>query len=150
MIFVFDGPNQVFVEEMLLSDSFGPADACGSIGWAQYIPGEGGEERFRRNRRRLARGLMRLMPLVSERRTGLCKLRWKLLQAPVPHGSVDHCLDSCSHAGGPERLEFADTRRIRVLPWWDTPIWILSAPRTVAQGIGVATHEKDIGQQSAA
>ena len=85
----FEGPIRVFVEELLASDDFGPAGLCGSIGWAQYRPGEGeGEEaRWRRARRALARKAARLIPFVRDGREpkGFAKLRYKLRRGLVPH-----------------------------------------------------------------
>jgi predicted O-methyltransferase YrrM len=87
----FAGPIRVFVEEVLRSDRYGPAGCCGSIGWAQHRPQDGGAPRFRNARRALARRAARLIPL-SERGRGLrgvAKLRYKLGRALVPHGDVD-------------------------------------------------------------
>lgn len=84
----FEGPVRVFVEDVLESDDFGPAGLCGSIGWAQYLPGEG--HRWRGARRALARRAAQLIPFVRDGRElkGLRKLRYKLWRALVPHGAV--------------------------------------------------------------
>lgn len=84
----FEGPVRVFVEEVLESDDFGPAGLCGSIGWAQYLPGEG--RRWRAARTALARRAARLIPFVRDGRElqGFRKLRYKLWRALVPHGAV--------------------------------------------------------------
>jgi hypothetical protein len=84
----FDGPIRVFVEEILRSDTFGPAGVCGSIGWAQHRPRDG--RAWRAERRRLARRAARLIPLVRDGRAprGLNKLRYKLWRALVPHAAV--------------------------------------------------------------
>src|SRR5256885_11391611 len=50
----WEGPLCTFVDEVLGSDDFGPAGFCGSIGWAQHRPDDGGARRFRWTRRRLA------------------------------------------------------------------------------------------------
>lgn len=85
----FEGPVRVFVEELLGSDDFGPAGVCGSIGWAQYRPGDGA--RWRAGREGLARRARRLVPFVRDGRKprGLDKLRYKLWRALVPHGAVE-------------------------------------------------------------
>lgn len=86
----FEGPIRVFVEDVLRSDRFGPAGFCGSIGWAQYRPGDGAAPRFRDARLALARRAARLIPLSARRHLrGLAQLRYKLLRAAVPHGDVD-------------------------------------------------------------
>ena len=87
VLHTFEGPIRVFVEELLESDQFGPAGLCGSIGWAQYRPAEGGGARWRGPRRALARKAARLIPFVREGRqpAGLRKLRYKLWRGLVPH-----------------------------------------------------------------
>jgi hypothetical protein len=89
VLHTFEGPIRVFVEELLASDDFGPAGLCGSIGWAQYRPGDGG--RWRTARVALARRAARLIPLVQRGRElrGLAKLRYKLSRALVPHAAPD-------------------------------------------------------------
>jgi len=87
----FAGPIRVFVEDVLGSDRYGPAGCCGSIGWAQYRPADGGSARFRDGRRALARRAARLIRLSELGRDlrGVAKLRYKLQRALVPHGDVD-------------------------------------------------------------
>ena len=87
----FAGPIRVFVEDVLGSDHYGPAGCCGSIGWAQYRPVDGGSARFRDGRRALARRAARLIRLSELGRDlrGVAKLRYKLQRALVPHGDVD-------------------------------------------------------------
>ena len=84
----FEGPVRVFVEELLLSDQFGPAGVCGSIGWAQYRPTDGA--RWRSVRGALARRAARLIPFVRDggELRGLRKLRYKLWRGLVPHDAV--------------------------------------------------------------
>lgn len=86
VLHTFEGPVRVFAEELLGSDAFGPAGLCGSIGWVQYRPEDGA--RWGAQRRRLARRVARLIPLVQGRGRelhGLTKLRYKLWRALVPH-----------------------------------------------------------------
>ena len=87
----FEGPIRVFVDDVLRSDRYGPAGFCGSIGWAQYRPGDGGSPQFRDARLALARRAARLIPLSQLGRglRGLPKLRYQLYRALVPHGAVD-------------------------------------------------------------
>jgi predicted O-methyltransferase YrrM len=87
----WEGPLSVFVERVLESDDFGPAGFCGSIGWAQYLPGEGGVRRFRRSRRRLAWAARHLIPVARAGRvaSGVNKWRYKLWRALAPHHAVD-------------------------------------------------------------
>jgi hypothetical protein len=87
----FEGPIRVFVEDVLRSDRYGPAGFCGSIGWAQYRPRQGGAPRFRARRLALAR---RAAPLIAPSARGrdlrgLGKLAYNLRRAFVPHGDVD-------------------------------------------------------------
>ena len=87
----FAGPIRVFVEDVLGSDRYGPAGCCGSIGWAQCRPADGGSAPFRDGRRALARRAARLIGLSQRGRElrGAAKLRYKLWRALVPHGEVD-------------------------------------------------------------
>jgi hypothetical protein len=84
----FEGPVRVFAEELLASDQFGPAGLCGSIGWAQYRPGDGAQ--WRAVRLALGRRVKRLIPFADGRElTGLRKLRYKLWRGLVPHAAPD-------------------------------------------------------------
>lgn len=85
----FEGPVRVFAEEILASDTFGPAGLCGSIGWAQYRPHDGA--RWRPARESLRKRVARLVPFVLGGRepTGLRKLRYKLWRGLVPHAAPD-------------------------------------------------------------
>lgn len=84
----FEGPVRVFLERVLRSERFGPAGFCGSIAWAQWLPGQGG--RFRRERERLARRVARLIPFVTTGSDlqGIAKLRYKLRRSRVPHAPL--------------------------------------------------------------
>ena len=89
VLHTFEGPVRVFAEELLDSDAFGPAGVCGSIGWAQYRPGDGAQ--WRRARGALAQRVARLIPFVrtGHQPTGLGKLRYKLWRGLVPHAAPD-------------------------------------------------------------
>ena len=84
----FEGPIRVFVENVLESDSFGPAGFLHTIGWAQYRPRDGAQ--FRGERRRLAARAAPLIPLLERGREvkGLAKWRYKLRRARVPHRAL--------------------------------------------------------------
>jgi predicted O-methyltransferase YrrM len=86
----FEGPIRVFAYDILGSDDFGPAGLCGSIGWAQYRPGEGRATRFRRSRRRLARRVRRLIPFVwpGAEQHGWVRMRHNIWRALVPHHPI--------------------------------------------------------------
>jgi len=83
----FDGPVRVFAKDILASDDFGPAGLCGSIGWAQFRPDDGGAARFRRSRRRLARAAARLIPWLrpGTQQRGLVRVGYNVCRALVPH-----------------------------------------------------------------
>ena len=86
VLHTFEGPVRVFAEELLDSDDFGPAGLCGSIGWAQYRPNDGGT--WRGARRALRRRVSRLLPFVQgPEPTGWRKLRYKLWRGLVPHAA---------------------------------------------------------------
>jgi len=87
----WEGPLCAFVEEVLGSDDFGPAGFCGSVGWAQYRPDDGGARRFRWSRLRLAWPSRHLIPIARAGRNavGLNKWRYKLWRALAPHHAVD-------------------------------------------------------------
>lgn len=87
----WEGPLCTFVDEVLGSDDFGPAGFCGSIGWAQHRPDDGGARRFRWTRRRLAWPSRHLISVARAGRNavGLNKWRYKLWRALAPHHSVD-------------------------------------------------------------
>jgi hypothetical protein len=89
VLHTFEGPVRVFAEELLDSDRFGPAGLCGSIGWTQYRPSDGGE--WRDERRALRRRIGRLLPFVKDgsEPAGLRKLRYKVWRGLVPHAAPD-------------------------------------------------------------
>lgn len=82
----FEGPIRVFVEDILGSDSFGPAGFFYSIGWSQYRPRDG--VCFRVERERLRRRAARLVPVLAQGRklSRFTKLRYKFWRAWVPRG----------------------------------------------------------------
>jgi len=89
VLHTFEGPVRVFAEALLDSDEFGPAGLCGSVGWAQYRPSDGGK--WRDQRRALRRRVGRLIGFVKEGRepNGFRKLRYKVWRGLVPHAAPD-------------------------------------------------------------
>lgn len=86
----FPGATRVFLEQVLQSDDFGPAGYSGTIGWAQYRPRDGGQQMFRRRRKRLARTTGRLLRVLERGHpTGLRALQHRLWRTLTPHGAVD-------------------------------------------------------------
>jgi predicted O-methyltransferase YrrM len=85
----FAGPIRVFTERVLESDSFGAAGFCGSIGWAQFRPRDGGLDRPQRTE--LARAARRLFPYAIDGNSlsGWRKIVYKLARARVAHRSPD-------------------------------------------------------------
>ena len=82
----FEGSVRVFMEEMLLSDHFGAADMCGSIGWAQYFCDPQQAALHRRDKLKLYRRLSRLGPVFAfdTMPQGLSRLGYRLWRACVP------------------------------------------------------------------
>ena len=87
----WEGSLRVFCEDILDSAEFGAAGFCGSIGWAQYLPGEGQAFKHRMRRQLLAFPAKRLLPIAASGRglVGLNKYRYKLWRPLAPHGEVD-------------------------------------------------------------
>jgi predicted O-methyltransferase YrrM len=84
------GPTRVFAEDILLSDRFGAAGVCGSIGWAQCLHDPAEAARHQADRIRLYRRVQRLIPYVAfgQDIEGWNKLGYKLARAGIPHGEV--------------------------------------------------------------
>jgi hypothetical protein len=87
----WEGSLRVFCEDVLADDDFGAAGFCGSIGWAQYLPGEGSALGHRLRRRLLAIPARQLIPVAASGRglVGLNKLRYKIWRPLAPHGDVN-------------------------------------------------------------
>jgi predicted O-methyltransferase YrrM len=85
------GSLRVFVEEILGSADVGPVGFSGSIGWAQYRPGEGNRARFRIRRTLLSIPTRNLIPIARTGKglVGLNKYRYKFWRPLAPHGSVN-------------------------------------------------------------
>lgn len=80
----FAGPIRVFVEEMLRSNSFGPAGFVGSIAWAQYRPQDGAQ--FQQQRATLEKLAGPLIPFFDTDKplSGLKKIGYKIKRSRVP------------------------------------------------------------------
>ncbi|UCG59729.1 MAG: class I SAM-dependent methyltransferase [Phycisphaerales bacterium] len=87
----FEGPIRVFMEDVLLSGSFGPAGICGSIGWAQYLEDSNTGLKYGHKKADLHRRLSRLLPYHLSRRDpkGFVKIMYKILRSRIPHSEVD-------------------------------------------------------------
>lgn len=85
------GSLRTFVEEILGSPDFGPAGFCGSIGWAQYRPDEGGSTKYSVKRKLLAFPARQLIPVAESGRglVGWNKFWYKLWRPLAPHGAVN-------------------------------------------------------------
>lgn len=85
------GSLRTFVEEILESPQFGPAGFCGSIGWAQFRPGEGQSVRYSLKRKLLAIPARKIIPVARSGRglVGRNKLRYKMWRPLAPHGPVN-------------------------------------------------------------
>lgn len=86
----FEGPVRVFTESVLLSERFGPAGLCGSIGWAQFIGDATASAADHDRRAGLDRKLRRLVPFSrpEETRGPLAGLRYRFWRSRLPHGDV--------------------------------------------------------------
>lgn len=87
----FDGGIRVFMEDILLSPSFGACGLCGSIAWAQFHQDETKGRAHRRTKLDLYKKMSRLIPFVAlrERLNGFEKKKYKLFRSRVPHAAVD-------------------------------------------------------------
>ena len=85
----FAGPIQVFANEILASDRFGPAGFVHSIAWAQFRPSDG--VKFKREREKLRRAASRLIPYVQNGNElrGIRKRLYKLNRARIPRAGID-------------------------------------------------------------
>jgi len=85
------GSLRTFVEEVLDSPQFGPAGFCGSIGWAQFRPEDGGSTKYSFKRKLLAIPARRIIPVAKSGRglVGLNKVRYKIWRPLAPHGAVN-------------------------------------------------------------
>lgn len=83
---------QVFIEQVLESESFSSVGICGTIGWGQFKKNPDGSKKNELNKLRLKKKLEPLVPYQSATQKapqGFSKLLYKLLRARVPHGKVD-------------------------------------------------------------
>jgi predicted O-methyltransferase YrrM len=80
---------EIFVDEVLDSDNFGPVGFCGSIGWGQYFSDRSIGARYRQQRLRLRKRLTSLLPYLGGPLKGLDKIRYKLLRSRIPHHRIE-------------------------------------------------------------
>lgn len=83
----FEGNLRVFIEDMLLSDDFGPVGCCGSVGWGQRVATIAEAIPYRKLKLRLFRKMINLVPGLAfgQKLRGLKKGRWTLAYNSVPH-----------------------------------------------------------------
>lgn len=86
----YDGPNRVFVENVLPSPQFGAAGIVGSIAWARYHAAPVRAAALIAGKRALHRCLLRLLPFVTfgGEIEGWDKLCYKLARFRTPHGDL--------------------------------------------------------------
>jgi predicted O-methyltransferase YrrM len=80
---------EVFADEVLASDNFGPVGFCGSIGWGQYFTDRKIGTRYRQQRLRLKKRLTDLLPYLGKPLSGFHKWHYKLLRSRIPHHRLD-------------------------------------------------------------
>lgn len=87
----FEGAIRVFLEDVLLSNHFGPAGMCGSIGWSQYFKDSDIGCKFKHQKTELYRKLSRLIPysVFSKDIKGFTKIKYKILRSRVPHPDIN-------------------------------------------------------------
>lgn len=87
----FEGGIRVFMEDVLLSPSFGACGFCGSIAWAQFNSDAAKNEKFREEKLVLYKKLSRLVPFVVFKKElkGFEKKKYKFFRSRVPHGAVN-------------------------------------------------------------
>jgi MMP 1-O-methyltransferase len=87
----FEGGIRVFMEDVLLSPSFGACGFCGSIAWAQFNSDAAKNQKFREEKLILYKKLSRLVPFVVFKKElkGFEKKKYKFLRFRVPHGAVN-------------------------------------------------------------
>ncbi len=79
---------EVFADEVLNSDHFGPVGCCGSIGWGQYFADPTVGIAYRPLRARLRSRLTRLLPLLGKEHSRWERIRYKYLRSRIPHRRV--------------------------------------------------------------
>jgi predicted O-methyltransferase YrrM len=87
----FEGGIRVFMEDVLLSPSFGACGFCGSIAWAQFHADEKIGWQYKEEKLSLYEKLSRLIPYVVFRKElkGFEKMKYKFFRFSVPHGAVN-------------------------------------------------------------
>ena len=87
----FEGSIRVFMEDVLLSNHFGPAGMCGSIAWSQYFKDSNFGRRFRNQKIKLYQKLNRLLPYCAFARgiKGYHKIKYKILRSMVSHPDIN-------------------------------------------------------------
>jgi hypothetical protein len=90
VLHITPGPIRVFAEDVLLSENFGAAGLCGSIGWAQYRADPASTRRHEAAKSRLYRTLTDLTPYMTYGRVrGWRKFAYKTRRFFIPHRRVN-------------------------------------------------------------
>jgi hypothetical protein len=84
------GPLRVFGEDILLSNHFGAAGVCGSIGWAQFRSDPASCERFQREKLRIYKRIAQMIPYacLDPQDHGTSSAYYRFLRFLQPHGGV--------------------------------------------------------------
>ena len=88
-----EGCLRVFMEDVLLSNNFGPAGLCGSIGWSQFFEDENVGLKYKSEKLKLYKKLSRIIPYVSLNEylkdlKGLDKLKYQIIRSLIPHSDI--------------------------------------------------------------
>ncbi len=85
-----EGPLRVFMEKVVLSESYINCGCCDSIGWGQYVGELKMVEQCWNEKLGLYRQLSRLLPYFMSMSRGfqINKTAYKLARARVPHGEI--------------------------------------------------------------
>ena len=88
-----EGPIRAFMENILLSNSYGDCGICGSIAWGQYVGDAGLLESQWKIKLSLYRKLARLIPFIVRWNQGYraSKFKYKIVRNRVPHSEIDPC-----------------------------------------------------------
>jgi predicted O-methyltransferase YrrM len=86
----FEGGVRVFMEDILLSPSFGACGLVGSIAWAQFRKDPLQTKCFRREKLFLYKRMSKLIPYVvfRDELKGFEKKKYKILRSRIPHEAI--------------------------------------------------------------
>lgn len=86
----FDGGVRVFMEDILLSENFGPCGFVGSIAWSQFREDKQKTQKHRDEKLHFYSRLSKLVPFVAfgGELDGLKKKKYKFYRSRIPHGEI--------------------------------------------------------------